>query len=45
MREALEATERQVGGGVRRDALSKSVEVPVCFGKGERGELPDNGVD
>ena len=35
VREALEATERQVGGGgpaSGRDTLSQGVEVPVCHG-------------
>ena len=35
---------REAGGGWGpargRDALSQSVEVPVCCGKGERGKLP-----
>ena len=46
VREALEATVRQVGGGParRRDTLSQGVEVPVCCGKGERGKLADKGV-
>ena len=34
------------GGGParRRDTLSQGVEVPVCWGKGERGKLADKGV-
>ena len=46
VKEALEATERQVGGGParRRDTLSQGVEVPVGCGKGERGKLADKGV-
>ena len=36
---------REAGGGWGpargRDTLSQSVEVPVCYGKGERGKLPD----
>ena len=38
---------REAGGGWGpargRNALSQSVEVPVCCGKGEREKLPDNG--
>ena len=38
-------SDRETGSPARgRDTLSQSVEVPVCCGKGERGNLADKGV-